>query len=72
MIDGQQDLGAGFEKAARSLELVPFHERGPDGLTAGLQEGERHRASDHQRVDAGGQRLEHGELVRDLHAAQHA
>ena len=40
-------------------------------LALGREEGEAHRATDHQRVDDAEQRLDDAELVGDLGAAEH-
>ena len=42
-----------------------------DLVALGLEEGEAHAAADEQPVDLGQQRLDHGQLVGDLGAAEH-
>ena len=62
---------AGFEQLAAVVDLVVLDERVADVGALRRQEGERHRAADQQPVAAVEQRVDHAELVADLHAPEH-
>ena len=55
---------------ARVLDAIGLDERGAHGLAARGEERVGHRAADQQHVGVRRERLEHGELVGDLGAAQ--
>ena len=60
----------GARDAARVLDPIGLDERGAHGLAARREERVGHRAADQQRVGVRRERLEHGELVGDLGAAE--
>ena len=70
---GRQDdpaLGTG-EQVAAGVDHVGLEQRLADLVALGLEEREAHAAADEQPVDPRQQRLDHGELVGDLRAAEH-
>ncbi len=70
-VNRQNDL-ARFEQLPGIVDLVRFQQRLTDAVALRRQEGEAHPATDDERVHAGGkQRLDDGDLVRDLGAAEH-
>ena len=71
-VDRQHDLAAGpRQQVAAGVDHVVLEQRLADLVALGLEEGEAHAAADEQLVDLGQQRLDDGELVGDLRAAEH-
>ena len=71
-VDRQHDPVAGLgEQPAAGVDLVGLEQRLPDAVALGGEEREAHAAADEQPVDLGQQRLDHGQLVADLRAAEH-
>ncbi len=65
----EHDAHARGQQRPAVLEVVGVEERAPHLHALGGQEGEGHAAADDERVDLGGEHLEHGELVGHLGAA---
>ncbi len=63
-------LAARKEPTAR-LDLIGLEERIADRGPLRGQEREAHRATHHERVDDGQERVDHSQLVADLRSAQH-
>ena len=71
-VDRQHDLVAGLgEQPAAGVDLVGLQQRAADAVALGGEEREAHAAADQQPVDLGQQRLDDGQLVADLRAAEH-
>ena len=68
----QHDLAAGVgQQPAAGLDLVGLEQRVADLVALRGQEGEAHPTADEQPVDLRQQRVDHGQLVADLAAAEH-
>jgi hypothetical protein len=71
-VTGQPDGVAGcFQQPGAHVDHVLLQQRLSDRVTEGRQECEAHPAADEQGVHFWQQRLDHGQLVGYLRAAQH-
>ena len=59
------------EEVATGVDLFRLEKRVANRLALGSEEGEAHRAADHQPVDHPEQGVDHAELVGDLRATEH-
>ena len=60
-----------LEQPGAVVDLVGLEQRVADLVAQRGQEGEAHAAADQQLVDLGQQRVDDGQLVADLAAAEH-
>ena len=71
-VDRQHDPAVRLvEQRGTGVDHLGLEQRLTDLVALGLEEGEAHAAADQQLVDLRQQRLDHGELVGDLRAAEH-